>query len=205
VWQFAPLLSAAHVIVDTTSWSTLPAVPDDPGSADGRGAGAVVLRALIDHIGPATASRDLPICFMMATGRFTELGRALVTHYPGSCCQYYGPTETSDDVSLLVLRKPPAEPRQSSDRASLPNVHLLMLTGTCGRSDRAPGDRHGGVGVGEGYWRQPEKTAAHSCRSPYPEIGDLAAHHVPAIWPLLVAGRSWSSWPNDQRLVRGFA
>ena len=137
----------------------------------------VVLRALLDHIAelPA-AARLLPaLRCMMCTGEglAAELVDRWLALYSGiPVANTYGPTETSDDVTLLVLRQP------ISDRWAvapighvLPNLSLFIL-------DRGlqlvpigvPGEICiAGIGVGEGYWQQPEKTAAAFVDCPFPE------------------------------------
>ena len=138
----------------------------------------VVLRALIDLVGTLPAEqRALPaLRCMMCTGEALpgELVDRWLALYPTiPLANTYGPTETSDDVTLIVLRQALAQRYAVAPIGyPLPNVRLFIL-------DRAlqalpvgvPGEICiAGVAVGEGYWRQPEKTAAAFVACPYPEI-----------------------------------
>jgi amino acid adenylation domain-containing protein len=138
----------------------------------------VVLRSLIDHIGslPAAARRLPSLRYMMSTGEAlaTELVGRWLSHYPRiPIANTYGPTETSDDVTLLVQHEPPAATRASVPLGRpLPNIYLFVL-------DRAleivplgvPGEICvAGVGVGEGYWQKPDKTAAAFVGCPFPDV-----------------------------------
>src|SRR5205823_6484778 len=113
------------------------------------------------------AARELPaLQCMMATGEAlpAELVERWFALYPGiRFGNTYGPTETSDDVTLLVLREPAAHNRATVPIGpALPNVSLFVLD----RQLRpvpvgVPGEICiGGIAVGEGYWQQPDKTEA---------------------------------------------
>ena len=194
VWQFmAPLLHGGACVV-----ADYEAVVDPPAllalMRDERVTVAepvpVVLRALLDHLAalPA-AARALPdLACMMCTGEAlpAELVDRWLALYPRiPIGNTYGPTETSDDVTLLVLRRPIGERFAVTPIGPpLPNVRIFVLD----RELRAlpvgvPGELCiGGVAVGEGYWKQPEKTAAAFVPCPFPEVaagpmyrtGDLA-------------------------------
>jgi amino acid adenylation domain-containing protein len=157
VWQFmAPLLfGGATVVVDYD-----------------------VVRSLIDHVsGLPIAERRLPaLRFMMATGE--ALGAELVDRWLLAYSEIpiantYGPTETSDDVTLLVLREPLAGKRAIVPIGRpLPNISIFVLD----RELRlvpigVPGEICiGGIGVGEGYWQQSDKTEAAFVPSPFPQL-----------------------------------
>jgi len=138
----------------------------------------VVLRGLIDHVCdlPEGARRLPDLRFMMATGEAlaAELVDRWLLAYPGiPIANTYGPTETSDDVTLLVLREPVAEKRAIVPIGRpLPNISIFVLN----RELRpvptgVPGEICiGGVGVGEGYWQQPDKTQAAFVPSPFPQL-----------------------------------
>ena len=82
----------------------------------------------------------------------------------------YGPTEAADDVCQHVMRAPLSEAQSTVPIGSpLDNLSVLVL-------DRAmqltpigvPGEICiGGIGVGAGYWRQPERTAGAFIHNPY--------------------------------------
>ena len=82
----------------------------------------------------------------------------------------YGPTEAADDVCQHVMRAPLSEAQSTVPIGSpLDNLSVLVL-------DRAmqlapigvPGEICiGGIGVGAGYWRQPERTAGAFIDNPY--------------------------------------
>jgi amino acid adenylation domain-containing protein len=138
----------------------------------------VVLRGLLDYLAALSPEeRVLPdLGFMMATGE--SLPTALVNRwlalYPQiPIANTYGPTETSDDVTLLVMREPlPAERAVVPIGRPLPNAYIfvldrnlaLMPEGVAGEICVA------GIAVGEGYWRQPEKTASAFVPCPFPEV-----------------------------------
>ena len=182
VWQFmAPLLfGGATVVVDYD-------VVVDPGQLfsaikNHRVSVAelvpVVLRGLIDHVSdlPIAARRLPALRFMMATGEAlaAELVDRWLLAYPEiPIANTYGPTETSDDVTLLVLRKPITEKRAIVPIGRpLPNISIFVLD----RELRpvpigVPGEICiGGIGVGEGYWQQPDKTKAVFVSSPFPQL-----------------------------------
>ena len=138
----------------------------------------VVLRALIDHLSQQTAAeRAFPdLRCMMCTGEalpaeLVDRWLALFPHVP--VANTYGPTETSDDVTLLVLSEPIAHRFAVAPIGRpLPNVPILVLD----RDLRpvppgVPGEICiTGIAVGEGYWQQPDKTAAAFVPCPYPEV-----------------------------------
>jgi amino acid adenylation domain-containing protein len=173
----------------------------------------VVLRALINHIAelPA-AARALPdlVC-MMATGEALagELVDQWLALYPQiPIANTYGPTETSDDVTLLVLRAPPA-PRRAVVPIGrpLPNLALFVLD----RDLRpvpigVPGEICiAGIGVGEGYWRQPEKTAAAFVPCPFPQRATGAMYRTGDLGRWLPDGTIEFLGRIDQQVkVRGF-
>ena len=124
-------------------------------------------------------SRHLPdLRCMMCTGEAlpAELVDRWLALYPDiPIANTYGPTETSDDVTLLVMREPLSHKCGIAPIGRpLPNIRLFVL-------DRdlallpvgVPGEICiAGIGVGEGYWRQPEKTMAAFVRCPFPEVAE---------------------------------
>jgi amino acid adenylation domain-containing protein len=138
----------------------------------------IVLRGLVDHIAelPET-KRSLPsLRYMMATGEAlaAEVVDRWLAFYPEiPVANTYGPTETSDDVTLRVVQHPLAEQHAVVPIGRpLPNVFVFVLD----RELRpvpigVPGEICiAGIGVGEGYWRQPEKTLAAFVPCPFPHV-----------------------------------
>ena len=138
----------------------------------------VVLRALIDLVSSMSPeARALPhLHCMMCTGEalpaeLVDRWLALYPHIP--IANTYGPTETSDDVTLMVMREPLSHKHAVAPIGRpLPNVCVYVL-------DRdlhpvpvgVPGELCiGGIAVGEGYWRQADKTEAAFVASPFPEV-----------------------------------
>lgn len=184
VWQFvAPLLyGGATVIVDyevVLDPALLLAAMREHAATLAEPV-PVVLRSLIDLLASLPlAQRALPaLRCMMCTGEAlpAELVDRWLALYPDiPLANTYGPTETSDDVTLLVLRQALADRHAVAPIGHpLPNIRLFVL-------DRClhplpvgvPGEICiAGVGVGEGYWRQPEKTAAAFVPCPFPDVAD---------------------------------
>ena len=128
----------------------------------------VVLRALVDHLaGLGESERALPaLRCMMATGDAlpVDVVNAWFELYPSiPVANTYGPTEASDDVTLYVTNEP-LPPTQSIVPIGrpLPNLSIFILDSVLRLAPLGvPGEICvSGVGVGEGYWNQPEKTAA---------------------------------------------
>lgn len=138
----------------------------------------VVLRALLDLVSTLPAEqRALPaLRCMMCTGEAlpAELVDRWLALYPAiPMANTYGPTETSDDVTLIVLRQPLAQRYAVAPIGyPLPNVPMFILDRTLQALPvGVPGEICiAGVAVGEGYWRQPEKTEAAFVTCPYPEM-----------------------------------
>lgn len=139
----------------------------------------VVLRALIDLLS-AMPPEDRALPFlrcMMCTGEAlpAELVDRWLALYPDiPIANTYGPTETSDDVTLMVMHEPLSHRHAVAPIGRpLPNVEVYVLD----RDLRpvpvgVPGELCiGGISVGEGYWRQPDKTEAAFVSSPFREAG----------------------------------
>ena len=148
---------------------------------------------------------------MMCTGEglAAELVDRWLALYPGiPLANTYGPTETSDDVTLLVMRQP------ISDRwavapigRALPNLSLFVL-------DRdlqlvpvgVPGEICvAGIGVGDGYWRQPDKTEAAFVPCPFPDVATGLMYRTGDLGRWLQGGSIEFLGRIDQQVkVRGF-
>jgi len=134
-----------------------------------------VLRALIDHAAALSeGERALPeLRWMMATGEAVpvDLVNDWLALYPQTpVVNAYGPTEAADDVTQAVF-----------DRPLPPGVHALSIgrplaNFSCHVVDHglrlvpfgAPGELCiGGIGVGSGYWRAPERTSLSFVPDPF--------------------------------------
>jgi amino acid adenylation domain-containing protein len=217
VWQFvAPLLfGGATVIADydvVVDPSQLFAVIRDSRITIAELV-PVVLRALVDHVSSMSPeSRLLPdLRFMMATGE--ALPTPLVERWFGQYPQVplantYGPTETSDDVTLLVLRE-----ALVSERAvvpigrPLPNTHVFILDRNLQPLPSGiPGEICvAGIGVGEGYWQQPEKTSLAFVPCPFPDVAAGLMYRSGDLGRWLADGSVEFLGRMDQQVkVRGF-
>ena len=181
VWQFvAPIVSGGATVIADYDVVVDPAQLFEAVQAQRVTVAElvpVVLRALLDHISelPA-ASRLLPaLRCMMCTGEglAAELVDRWLALYPGiPMANTYGPTETSDDVTLLVLRQPIAQRWAVAPIGrALPNLSLFILDPNLQLVPiGVPGEICiAGIGVGEGYWQQAEKSAAAFVDCPFPE------------------------------------
>lgn len=182
VWQFmAPLLKGGATVIadyDVVLDPALLAATMRDHAVTVAEPVPVVLRALLDHVSQLPAAeRAFPdLHCMMCTGEalpaeLVDRWLALYPHIP--VANTYGPTETSDDVTLLVLREPIAHRFSVTPIGRpLPNVTIFVLD----RDMRpvpvgVPGEICiAGVAVGEGYWRQPDKTATAFVPCPFPEV-----------------------------------
>jgi acyl-coenzyme A synthetase/AMP-(fatty) acid ligase/acyl carrier protein len=134
-----------------------------------------VLRGLLDHVaGLSAAERALPdLRWMMATGEAVPVSLIddWFAFYPAvRAVNAYGPTEASDDVTQLILDGPlPAGVHNLSIGRPLANFccHVvdrdlsLVPLGVPGELCIA------GIGVGSGYWRNPEKTSLSFVPDPF--------------------------------------
>ncbi len=179
VWQFlAPLVIGGRTVI-----ADLEAVSDPRRllrllQAEGITLAELVpavLRGLLDHAAElAPAERALPaLRWMMATGEAVpvELIADWFALYPEiPAVNAYGPTEASDDVTQLLLFGPPPA------GASSLSIGRPLANFSCYVVDRdfqpvpvgVPGELCiAGIGVGNGYWRQPGKTAAAFAPNPF--------------------------------------
>jgi amino acid adenylation domain-containing protein len=125
-----------------------------------------------------TQDRDTYLKWMLSTGE--PLTPALVNqwykHYPHiPLVNAYGPTEASDDITHYIIPVVPAVPADTKNQITVPigkplqNLHIYILDkylslcpiGIRGEICVA------GIGVGKGYWKNSEKTAAVFIPNPY--------------------------------------
>jgi len=141
----------------------------------------VALRLFIEHIARLPVeSRALPhLKWMMATGEAVtvDLVNAWLALYPDiPVVNAYGPTEAADDViQCVITRKLPLQQLSVPIGKPLANLNVFILddlmrlvpTGVAGEICVS------GVGVGEGYWGDPVKTAESFLPNPFPTaVGD---------------------------------
>lgn len=182
VWQFlAPVLTGGRVVVvepPTVIDPSLLFAAIRAAQVDLVELVPVSLRALVDHIAALPAhERALPhLKAMMATGDAlaVEVARRWFTLFPTiPLANTYGPTEASDDITLHVMSEtPPPSEASVPIGKPLPNLTIFILDaegrpvpeGVAGELGVA------GIGVGEGYFKRPEKTAEAFVPSPFPEL-----------------------------------
>lgn len=141
-----------------------------------------VFKYLIDYAAALPAEeRALPsLRYAMVTGEAAsvDLVNAWLALYPEiPIVNAYGPTEAADDISQAVITAP-LPPRQASVPIGRPlanlDLHVLddklrpLPVGAWGEICVA------GIGVGDGYWRQPEKTQAAFVANPFAADPDAA-------------------------------
>ena len=179
VWQFlAPLLIGGRTVIADRETVCDPAALFDLIRAEKVTVIELVpliLNELLAHVESLPAEeRKLPALeHAMVTGEAVSapLVNRWFNLYPGiPLVNAYGPTEASDDICQSVLTRPlPAEQRSVPIGSPLANLALYIL-------DRnlqllpigAPGEICvSGIGVGAGYWRDEEKTAASFVANPY--------------------------------------
>jgi amino acid adenylation domain-containing protein len=143
----------------------------------------VVLESLLDHVEGLPREERLAHSLrrVMVTGEAVSV--ALVDRYFESfpdipLVNAYGPTEAADDVCQHLMRAPlPAGTMNVPIGAPVDNLSVLVLDP---RQALVPIGVPGeicvcGIGVGPGYWRQPERTAAAFVPNPYRDatFGDI--------------------------------
>lgn len=137
----------------------------------------VVMRYLVEYAASLTPDqRALPsLRWAMVTGESApvDLVNAWLGLYPDiPVINAYGPTEAADDVAQAILREP-LPPGQSNVPIGQPlaNMDLYVLDAELQPLPvGAPGEICiAGVGVGAGYWRQPDKTSQAFLPNPFPD------------------------------------
>jgi len=132
-----------------------------------------VLEELIGHARALPGSRLDALEWAMVTGEAASV--SLVNRwfgaYPGvPLVNAYGPTEAADDICQYVIREAlPASTHNVPIGTPLGNLTLYILDE---KLQLVPVGIPGeicvsGIGVGEGYWRKPEKTAESFVANPY--------------------------------------
>lgn len=160
-----------------------------------------VLKYLIDFAATLpVAERALPsLRYVMVTGESAPVAlvNAWLAIYPHiAVVNAYGPTEAADDIVQAVINRP-LPPRLARVPIGRPlanlDLHVLddrmrpLPVGALGEICVA------GVGVGDGYWRQPEKTRAAFVPNPF-------ADHPHAAGPVLYRTGDIGRWRDDGTL-----
>lgn len=177
VWQFvAPLvLGGKTVIIDNASdvenvveqiqrhnLSILEVVP-------------VIMKHLIDYLESLEeAERSFPnLRWVMITGERApvELCNAWLSLFPSvPVVNAYGPTEAADDITQALIRDP-LPPTQVTVPIGRPlaNLDIYILDSNLRPVPiGVPGEICvAGIGVGNGYWKEPENTCANFCPTPF--------------------------------------
>jgi amino acid adenylation domain-containing protein len=136
----------------------------------------VVLTSLLNYISRLpTQQRGLPdLKWMMVTGESVsvELINQWLHLYPSiHVVNAYGPTEAADDITQLIVEKPlPANQRTVPIGKPLANLTLYILDSQMQLVPiGVPGEICvSGVGVGNGYWKDEEKTNLSFVSNPFP-------------------------------------
>ena len=144
----------------------------------------VVLKGLLDYVSQQSPQqRSLPtLKCMMITGEYVsvELVNQWLHVYPNiPVANAYGPTEAADDITQCVIDKPlPDNQRTVPIGKPLANLRLYVLDADMQLAPvGVPGEICvSGIGVGNGYWNNEEKTALSFVPNPYPDT----KHPLPA-------------------------
>ena len=203
VWQFlAPVLSGGTTVilddmsdmqnlVETIQQSNVQLIECVP----------VVIRLLVDYLSANNmSSKDLPsLRWVMATG--DTLSVPLVNDYLKIFANVplinaYGPSETSDDVCIEIIRDPLPENQLSvSIGRPISNTAIYILNqeqqllpiGVMGELCIA------GDSVGLGYWKNPEKTAEKFILDPFAEESAITKG-------FMYRSGDLAKWSSDGRL-----
>lgn len=173
----------------------------------------VALQLLIDYAAELSQDqRALPdLKWMMATGETVPVSLvnnwlALYPHIP--IVNAYGPTEAADDVAQMKIAQ-----SLSSQQKSVPVGNALanlsvgvideflnpMPVGVLGEIFVS------GVGVGEGYWQQPEKTANVFVKNPHDALMGDTIYRTGDIGRLLADGNiEYFDRIDNQVQIRGY-
>ncbi len=160
-----------------------------------------VLKYLLEYAAALPAAdRALPtLRYVMLTGESAPVALvnawlALFPHIP--LVNAYGPTEAADDIAQAVIDAP-LPPQRSTVPIGRPlaNLDLYVLDEDLRPLPvGVPGELCvAGVGVGDGYWRQPEKTRAAFVPNPF-------ADHPQAAGAMLYRCGDIGRWRDDGTL-----
>lgn len=177
LWQFmAPLISGGITVI-LDQMSDMPVLVDTVvrENVELMECVPVVIRLLLEHLDSCAQTQLLlpGLRWMMATG--DTLSVALVNdwlkrvpHVP--IINAYGPSETSDDVTIEIVRQPlPAQQAGVSIGRPIANTSILILDENAQLLPvGVPGELCiAGAGVGLGYWNSVQKTAEKFVANPF--------------------------------------
>jgi len=173
----------------------------------------VALQLLMEYVRALPESeRTLPsLRWMMATGEAVsvELVNAWLALYPRiPVVNAYGPTEAADDVIQCAITEPlPAGQKHVPIGKPLGNLTVYILddqlrlvpAGVAGEICI------GGIGVGEGYWQNPEKTAQAFVHDPFSSTPGAKLYRTGDLGRWLSDGSvEYLDRVDNQVKVRGF-
>ncbi|MEL6332932.1 MAG: amino acid adenylation domain-containing protein, partial [Cyanobacteria bacterium J06626_26] len=135
----------------------------------------IVLRSLIEHSAQLLSEQRLlpDLLLMMVTGEYVpvELVNQWLQLYPDiKVANAYGPTEAADDITQAIIETPlPENQRTVPIGKPLANLKLYVLDDQMQLVPiGAPGEICvSGIGVGNGYWQNEEKTQASFLLNPF--------------------------------------
>ena len=165
----------------------------------------IVLRSLLDYVSQLpTQERLLPdLQCMMITGEYVavELVNRWLSLYPEiKVANAYGPTEAADDITQYIITKPlPTNQRTVPIGKPLANLNLYILNSQMQlQLIGVPGEICvSGIGVGDGYWKNEQKTNESFVQNPLVE----AIHESPLLYKTGDLGR-WLPDGNIEFLGR---
>lgn len=143
----------------------------------------VILKGLLEYVSQLPPhQRALPeLKVMMVTGEYVsvELINQWLRVYPSiKIANAYGPTEAADDITQLIIDAPlPENLRTVPIGKPLANLRLYVLNEHMQPTPiGVPGEICvSGVGVGNGYWKNEEKTRLSFVPNPFSSIGEFSS------------------------------
>jgi amino acid adenylation domain-containing protein len=135
----------------------------------------VVLKGLLDYISQLSPQQRLlpDLKWMMVTGEYVsvELVNEWLRIYPSiKVANAYGPTEAADDITQFIITEPfPTNQRSIPIGKPLANLNLYILDSQMQLVPiGVPGEICvSGIGVGDGYWQNEEKTNSSFVCNPF--------------------------------------
>ncbi|AJQ94154.1 non-ribosomal peptide synthetase [Gynuella sunshinyii] len=192
VWQFlAPVISGGHTVVldDMTDFAGLMQMLQQHRVHLIQCA-PVLLQLLVEYVADLPpAQRELPdLQWMMciAEAAPVKLVNRWLSLYPDiPIMNGYGPSEASDDITYYIVDKPlPDSERNILIGKPLPNLTAYIVDPQLRLQPLGvPGELCiSGVGVGPGYWRNPEKTGSSFVSNPFCADGNPYQVHGDRIY-----------------------
>jgi amino acid adenylation domain-containing protein/non-ribosomal peptide synthase protein (TIGR01720 family) len=186
VWQFlAPVVSGGKtVIVDDMTNMPAMVTAMQVHQVHLIETAPVVMQLLLDYLAELPEQkRQLPdLRWLMSIAEAVPVGlvNRWFDYYPKvPVMNGYGPSEASDDISEYIIRRPLAENTTSVPIGKpLPNLTLYVLNQSLQLQPvGVPGEICvSGVGVGPGYWQNPDKTEQSFVPNPFAQLADYTVH-----------------------------